>query len=113
MRWVCLRAELEFITHSSYLYRVGRRGDQLSDALPLPPADERLTAHDRQLAKTYLRLLDADAAGATWQEAACYVFGVDPTSRPEELERTHAAHLARAKWLRDGGYLRLLAQPAG
>jgi hypothetical protein len=27
---------------------------------------------------------------------------------PERLELIHAAHLARAQWLRDGGYTHLL-----
>jgi hypothetical protein len=76
----------------------------------MPPAGERLTAYDRQLAKTYLRLLDADAAGATWQDSVRHIFGADPGAEPEWSERMHAAHLARAKWLRDGGYLRFLGQ---
>lgn len=79
----------------------------------VPPSAERITAYDRQHLKTYLRLLDAEAAGASWQEAIRKLHGEDSSSDPARLERMHALHLARAKWVRDGGYLQLLPQSGG
>lgn len=78
-----------------------------------PPAGEPLSEYDREHAKTYLRLLDADTAGATWQEVVKRLFGRDPAADPDRLERMHRAHLERATWLRDGGYLQLLERPPG
>lgn len=75
---------------------------------PLPPTGDQLTAYDREHAKTYLRLLDAEAAGAAWQDVVRKLFNLDPNADPERLQRMHAAHLARAQWLRDGGYKHLL-----
>jgi hypothetical protein len=73
-----------------------------------PPTGDQFTAYDRQHAKTYLRLLDAEAAGASWQVVVRKLFKLDPGADPERLQRMHAAHLARAQWLRDGGYKHLL-----
>lgn len=86
-------------------------GSQPNDVFGTPPIGGQLTADDRERAKIYLRLLDAEAAGASWQEAVAALFARDPAADPERLEHWHAAHLARAKWIRDGGYLRFLAQP--
>lgn len=79
----------------------------------IPPSARRLTAYDREQAKTYLRLLDAEAAGATWQDVVGKVFGEDPAEDPPRLERKHAAHWERARWMRDSGYLQLRSQAAG
>jgi hypothetical protein len=57
---------------------------------------------------TYLRLLDADAAGADWREVAKLVLHIDPERDPERARRTWTSHLARAKWMRDSGYRQLL-----
>jgi hypothetical protein len=34
--------------------------------------------------------------------------GVDAASEPQRAEVMHASHLARARWLRDGGYRQFL-----
>lgn len=73
-------------------------------------ANDQPTLYDRVHAKLYLRLLDAEAAGATWREAVEKLFQLDPASDPQHLQRMHASHLARAKRVRDGGYLQLLQQ---
>ena len=72
------------------------------------PQDPELTDYDRDHAVTYLRLLDAEEAGADWQEVAKVVLGVDPRGDFERAQVMHATHLARAKWMRDGGYKNLL-----
>lgn len=76
-----------------------------------PPTGDHLTRYDRDHAVTYLRLLDAEAAGANWEDVVRTLFNLDPATDPEGLQRLHAAHLARAKWVHDGGYLQLLHQP--
>jgi hypothetical protein len=65
-----------------------------------------LTDYDREHAALYLRLLDADAEGADWREVAQVVMGLD--ARQEAARLTYATHLARAQWLRNGGYADLL-----
>ena len=72
------------------------------------PEGVPLTAYDREMAPVYLRLLDAEAAGADWREVAKIVLGVDAAHHPQRAEVMHASHLARAQWLRDGVYRELL-----
>ena len=69
-----------------------------------PPADEHVTDYDLTHSKTYLRLLDADAAGADWREAASIVLGLDPMADAARAQRVHGAHLARARWMTKTGY---------
>ena len=76
--------------------------------LDAPPAEERLTEYDRAHLATYLRLLDAEADDAAWQEAVRVIFGLDPAKEPERAERVHASHLARARWMTEHGYRDLL-----
>jgi hypothetical protein len=72
-----------------------------------PPRSRSLTAYDRSHAVTYIRLLDAQAAGALWPEVVRLVLKLDPAADPERLERMHRTHLERAEWMRDRGYLEL------
>lgn len=72
------------------------------------PEGVPLTEYDREIAPIYLRLLDADAAGADWREVSKIVLGVDAVTEPRRAEVMHASHLARARWLRDGGYREFL-----
>jgi hypothetical protein len=72
------------------------------------PQGEPLTDYDREHATVYLRLLDAEAAGADWREVAAIVLKVDPAHDPDRARIMHETHLARAQWLRDGGYKDLL-----
>jgi hypothetical protein len=72
------------------------------------PQGVPLTEYDREIAPVYLRLLDAEAAGADWREVAKIVLGVDPAEEPQRAQVMHTTHLARARWLRDGGYREFL-----
>ena len=64
------------------------------------PADStEVTDYDLALAPAYLRLLDADAEGADWEEAATIVLGLDCKADPHRARQIHASHLARAKWM--------------
>jgi hypothetical protein len=74
-----------------------------------PPQEDRLTDYDRQHLITYLRLLDAETAGADWREVARIVLKLDPDAAPERAWRVHAAHLARARWMAESGHRHMLA----
>lgn len=78
-----------------------------------PPASSSLTDYDRQHMKTYLRLLDAEADGADWREAAAIVLGLDVAHAPRQARRVHESHLARARWMSTHGYLDLLRGAPG
>ncbi len=73
------------------------------------PQGEPLTDYDREHAAVYLRLLDAEQAGADWRDVAKIVLGVDADQDAARAQAMHASHLARAHWLRDGGYREFLA----
>jgi hypothetical protein len=51
------------------------------------PRDRNLTGYDQQHLVTYLRLLDADAEGADWQEVAKIVLHIDPEREPDRAKR--------------------------
>jgi hypothetical protein len=68
------------------------------------PTKHTLTAYDEEHLGTYLRLLDAEAEGADWDEAALLVLNIDPIREPTRARRVWESHLARAKWLAEHGY---------
>lgn len=72
------------------------------------PTGDIITAYDEQHHVTYLRLLDADAAGANWTEVARIVLHRDPASDLTRTRRCWESHLARAKWMTKTGYRRIL-----
>lgn len=72
------------------------------------PDAEVLTRYDEQHLVTYLRLLDAEAAGADWTEVASVVLHIDPSREPERARRAWETHLARARWMSEHGYQHLL-----
>lgn len=74
----------------------------------LAPTAAILTGYDERHAITYLRLLDAAAEGANWEEVAKIVLHIDPTQEPERARRAWESHLARARWMTEKGYRHLL-----
>lgn len=76
-----------------------------------PPDAPIVTEYDRSHAVLYLRLLDAEAAGADWKEVVALLFSLDPLTAPEHARRVHTAHLARARWMSTEGYQQLLRRP--
>ena len=72
-----------------------QQSPQVADTAPDEPF---LTGYDMAHLVTYLRLLDADAEGAAWQEAARIVLSLDVETDLERANRVWASHLARAKW---------------
>lgn len=73
-----------------------------------PPGGAALTAYDRAHRRLYLRLLDAESQGAAWTEVVEVLFGICPNSEPERAARVHSAHLRRAKWMTENGFVGLL-----
>jgi hypothetical protein len=56
----------------------------------------------------YLRLLDAEADGADWQDVARIVLHRDAHVEPDRARRAFESHLARAKWMTEHGFRQLL-----
>jgi hypothetical protein len=75
-----------------------------------PPLSRSMTDYDRTHLKLYMRLLDAEADGADWEEAVEILFGIDPDREPDRAWRVHQSHLARARWMTEQGYRDLLRQ---
>lgn len=73
-----------------------------------PPLTERVNSYDEAHLVTYLRLLDADREGASWQEVARIIFGIDPEADSDGARLMHESHLARARWMTTAGYQHLL-----
>jgi hypothetical protein len=67
------------------------------DVADAAPTDLMLTPYDHEHTVTYLRLLDADADGAQWQEVSRIVLHIDPVREP-----------TRARWMTKRGYRHLL-----
>lgn len=73
-----------------------------------PPHAETVTDYDLAFANHYLRLLAAQAEGASWEEAAILVLALDCDADRQQAQAIHAAHLERANWIARCGYLDLL-----
>lgn len=78
------------------------------DVADVAPDGPVLTDYDEQHVVTYLRLLDADADGADWQEVARIVLHIDPEREPERARLAFDSHLTRARWMMNRGYGHLL-----
>ncbi len=73
------------------------------------PWSDAITAYDEAHFVVYLRLLDAGADGATADEMARIILGIDPAREPERAQKALASHLRRARWMTEHGYRRLLS----
>jgi len=82
-----------------------RQQTEIADTAPSEP---RLTDYDRAHLTTYIRLLDAAADNAGWEEAASLILGMDAKSEPDRASRAYESHLARAQWMMAAGYRDLL-----
>jgi hypothetical protein len=78
------------------------------DVADTAPSDSKLTVYDEEHIITYLRLLDADAAGADWRKVARIVLHIDPEREPDRARWAFDSHLSRAKWMTEHGYRHLL-----
>ncbi len=72
------------------------------------PWSDHVTAYDEAHFIVYVRLLDAEAAGASADEMARIVLGIDAASEPERAAKALASHLRRAHWMTEVGYRDLL-----
>ena len=79
-----------------------------TSVLDIAPSAQELTDYDRAHLITYLRLLDAETEKAPWQEAVTIILGVNPKDNEERARRAYETHLARAHWMAEKGYTRLL-----
>jgi len=84
---------------------MSRQQTEIADTAPSEP---RLTDYDRAHLTTYLRLLDAAADNADWEEAASLILGMHAKSQPDRARRAYDSHLARAQWMTSAGYRDLL-----
>jgi len=72
------------------------------------PSVDALTDYDRAHLRTYLRLLDAEADKASWQEAVSVILGFHPEEDEERARLAYETHLARARWMAKKGHTALL-----
>ncbi len=81
------------------------RDPEIADEVPW---SEKITEYDEEHFVTYFQLLDAEKDGATQQEMARIVLGIDPAKEPERARKALESHLARARWMTEHGYRDLL-----
>ncbi len=72
------------------------------------PWSDSLTAYDQAHLVVYLRLLDANADGASQHEMAEVILGIDPVKEPARAARAVDSHLRRARWMTQTGYRQFL-----
>jgi len=72
------------------------------------PVSDQMTAYDKSHMLVYVRLLDAAAEGAAWDEVCSVLFGVDAAKEPLRARRMYNSHMKRAEWFSAQGYRDLL-----
>ncbi len=82
-------------------------GQPIADDVPW---SDSLTAYDQAHLVIYLRLLDASAGGASQDEMAEIILGINPAQEPNRAARAVDSHLRRARWMTQIGYRHLLTQ---
>lgn len=70
---------------------------------PEAPSTEKVEDYDLLHLVTYLRLLDAAAENADWQDVARIVLNADVENDPGSAWRTYETHLRRARWMAEQG----------
>ena len=78
---------------------------EIADAVPW---SEKLTDYDERHLIVYLRLLDAINAGASNDDMARIILGIDPTKEPARASSALETHISRARWMTEHGYRDLL-----
>jgi hypothetical protein len=56
------------------------------------PRDSKVTDYDLEHAALYIRLLDAEASGADWQEAAKVLLGADLPRETAQARHAYETH---------------------
>jgi hypothetical protein len=81
------------------------RGIKIADDVPW---SDHVTDYDRDHFVIYVRLLDAERDGASNDDMARNILGIDPAKEPDRAKRALASHLNRAHWMTKQGYKDLL-----
>ena len=63
------------------------------------PFEDTLTTYDERHLLVYADLLETEADGGDWDEAALLVLRIDPVLEPSRARRVWENHLTRARWL--------------
>ena len=71
------------------------------------PWSEGITRYDEAHLVMYLRLLDAKTEGASDEQMATVILGIDPVKEPDRAKKAVSSHLRRAQWMTEKGYHRL------
>lgn len=79
----------------------------------LAPQSDDLTDYDHAHMTLYLRLFDAAESGASLQEISQILFDIDADKEPERARKMYDSHLARARWMTEHGYRKLLEGGTG
>jgi hypothetical protein len=72
------------------------------------PWNDHVTAYDEAHFVTYIRILDASAAGMSLHQIASMILGIDPSKEPAKATTAASNHLRRAQWMTTHGYRDLL-----
>lgn len=74
------------------------------------PWSETITPYDEAHFITYVRLLDAEASGADWQDVARIVLHRDALLDKDRAHHCWISHLQRAQWMATSGYRHLMVR---
>ncbi|MHA7774691.1 DUF2285 domain-containing protein [Roseibium sp. M-1] len=83
-----------------------------TDCSQISVSSTTLTAYDTEHFTTYMQLLTFASDGASTEEMARDVLGLDPLADADGAKLSVETHLQRANWLLTSGY-KDLSQPAG
>jgi hypothetical protein len=83
----------------------GHADPMIADEVPWSDA---LTPYDEAHYVVYLRLLDAKADGASIDDMARTILGIDPVKESDRAQKAVTSHLGRAKWMTEKGYRHLM-----
>jgi hypothetical protein len=72
------------------------------------PWSDHVTDYDRAHFDEYLRLLDAEADGASLETKARFILRIDPDKEPDRARKAVESHSRRAEWMTEIGYKDLL-----
>ena len=68
------------------------------------PWSNHVTEYDDRNEAIYLRFLDANAEGASKEDIAKDILGIDPANEPDRARKALDSHFARARWMTEVGY---------
>lgn len=74
------------------------------------PDVDAITTYDRRCLQLYIMLIDADDAGASWQEAYEWAFQEKIGPDNKAANSRYRSHLRRARWMTKTGYRFLLSE---